>query len=620
MSEEQRVVKIHCPGCGQKMDVSDVLPFARISCPACDAEVIVPRVFAGITLEEPIAEGARATVYRALDPTLDREVVVKALPAGDEQGEAFLAEARRAAAITHANVAPIYSCGVEEGQAYLVMQFLAGRDLGKWLAEAEPGGNPRFALKVGLALGRALSAARRQQLEHGHLVPANVLLDLEGNVKLGDFGLARCVDDDEIWHPTELAYASPEALMGDPELIDWRADLFSVGTIVHQLLTGRDPAAGLAAEQIREARLSGQLPAEPARLVAGLPAGLSDLVMSLLAYRPEDRPSGYEEVVGAFRAFEQKVTHDTASQTRRVKPTGTPARGLKVGALESAGRSRRGAPVSAPRSRVHLLINVGLVVAAIALMILMALLIWQQSPPTPDNERAPAPQQEKAAEANPSPPAEVDPGGAASKPPGNGPASPAAGAVAPLPDVPAGPRPKPAGLGFLGAQPALDAYLQSLPEAARALEQERLTVIRQVRQQLVKDMALPYGDVGEGILLLDGRRLKGSLGMVNESMLQIRAQTGDQTIKWTDLPFPQCVQFLTHYVDQRIAQADAELPKDELAEQRRSIATVCLRNAVLCEWYGQPELGRRFAQLCSENTETLLPVLRRLAPKTLAAN
>ncbi len=608
MAEHQ--VKIHCPGCGQKMDVSDVRPFTRIACPACGGQVIVPLVFAGITLEEPLAERPRVTVYRALDPTLDREVAVKVLAAGDHGAEAFLAEARRAAAITHANAVPIYSCGVEQEQAYVVMQFLPGSDLARWIGDAEPGGNPRFALKCGLALTRALAAARRQDVEHRHVVPRNVLLDVEGNIKLADFGLAASLGEEPIWQPEELVYAAPEVLAGGET--DWRADLFSVGAIVYHLLTGRLPGVGSSPAEFRQARLVGQLPPEPSRLKGGLPPGLSDLVMSLQAFRPEDRPSGYEEVMGALRAFEQRVAQDAANKTRAVKPHGSdrvPSLKIKPVALPGPGSAAPAPPAPPSKTPGQRLVDLALVLATVVLLSLLAFYVWKRigkAQPEDGPEPATPPAAVPAAVAVP-PPAEPT---VAAVP------EPAPAPVAPeVPVIPVENRPRPAGLDFAAAAPALDAYLASLPAPARAIEAERLALISDIRPQLVKDME--YLAYQAGVELADGQRLVGPLPLVNERQLVVRTAAGSVSVKWTDLPFGQYAKFLDYYLDQRVQQADPNLPPDQLAAQWRNIGAISLRNAVLCEWYGEPASGREAARVCAEHAKELLPRLRRLAPGTL---
>jgi len=591
MAAQKQTVKIHCPGCGQKMDVSDIQPFTRVTCPACAAEVIVPRVFAGITLEEPIAERARVTVYRALDPTLDREVAVKVLAAHDPRSEAFLAEARRAAAVTHANVVPIYSCGVEQGQAYVVMQYLAGGDLAKWLEQAGDGGDPHFALRCGLALARALGAVRRQNLVHRHLTPRNVLLDVEGNIKLADFGLAASLDEGEFWQPEEFVYAAPEVLAGAET--DWQADLFGVGAIVHHLLTGRLPGVGFSPEEIRQSRLTGQMPPDPARLTGGLPPGLSDLIMSLQAFRPEDRPSGYEEVAGALRAFEQKLAQESAGKTRAVAPQGKRGPTLRINKPAEISVP----PPPPPRHPAQRLVDLGLVAAATLLAVLLLLYVWQRKripEPVPETPETTAPAAVATLPATP---------------------APAARAEAPPPAVPAERRPRPPGLDFAATSADLDAYLASLPEPARAIEAERLEIIRAIRPQLVREME--YLVYTEGLDLLDGRHLDGPVPLVNERQLIVRTEQGPVSVRWDELSFAQFARILDFYLDRRVTQADQELPAARLAEQRRAIGDICLRNAVLCEWYGEPERGRLAAILCNQHAAEYLPRLRRLAPGTV---
>ena len=113
---ERRPVKIFCHHCQQKLDVTSLQPFSRFACPMCGNELIVPTWFDTYLLEEPVGVGGMATVYRALDIALDREVAIKILREdvlpGSELSELFLNEARTAAAINHYAVVPIYTCGI----------------------------------------------------------------------------------------------------------------------------------------------------------------------------------------------------------------------------------------------------------------------------------------------------------------------------------------------------------------------------------------------------------------------------------------------------------------------------------------------------------------------------
>ena len=108
-------IKIRCFKCHSKLDVTDIKAFSKINCPACKCELIVPKPFGNLLLEENIGEGDLATVYRSIDLTLDREIAIKALKKEfskkSDTREAFIKKARAASAINHPNVIPIYSCG-----------------------------------------------------------------------------------------------------------------------------------------------------------------------------------------------------------------------------------------------------------------------------------------------------------------------------------------------------------------------------------------------------------------------------------------------------------------------------------------------------------------------------
>ena len=135
-----RKIKIACPGCGQKLDVTELTPFSRIACPACGLSLIVPKWFNNYLLEEPGGKGGMATVSRALDVALDREVAIKIfdpyLAARGVSPDLFLHEARIAATVNHPAVVPIFSCGEWDGSTYIVMQYMGGGTLERRLKEA----------------------------------------------------------------------------------------------------------------------------------------------------------------------------------------------------------------------------------------------------------------------------------------------------------------------------------------------------------------------------------------------------------------------------------------------------------------------------------------------------
>src|ERR687886_2421654 len=210
------------------------------------AELVPGTVFAGFRIEAVAGRGGMGVVYRATQLALGRPVALKLL-AGDRAGdpdfrERFQRESRMAASIDHPNVIPVYAAGEEDGRLYLVMRYVGGTDL-QALLRAEGALAPERAADVVAQVGAALDAAHRAGLVHRDVKPANVLLSGE-HAYLSDFGLTRVVDSDTgiteagQWIGT-VDYASPEQLRGGP--IDARADVYSLGCVLHAALTGRAP-------------------------------------------------------------------------------------------------------------------------------------------------------------------------------------------------------------------------------------------------------------------------------------------------------------------------------------------------------------------------------------------
>ena len=123
---QDNTLKITCHHCKQKLDVSSLEPFSRINCPRCNTELIVPERFDSYLLHEPGGCGGMASVYRAHDPALDREVAIKILnpeySSDPSRSAQFLQEARTAATVNHHAIVSIYTCGIYQGRSYIVMQ------------------------------------------------------------------------------------------------------------------------------------------------------------------------------------------------------------------------------------------------------------------------------------------------------------------------------------------------------------------------------------------------------------------------------------------------------------------------------------------------------------------
>src|SRR5205085_5364894 len=197
----------------------------------------------------PIGSGGSGHVFVADDVRLRRRVAVKMLHPALADDAAFLkrfrAEARAAAALNHPNVMAVYDWGEEEEGPYLVCEYLGGGSLRSVLDRGRRL-SPSQALLVGLEAARGLDYAHRRGLVHRDIKPANLMFDLEGWLRIGDFGLARALAEAAWTEPIGAVlgtarYASPEQVSGAP--IDGRADVYSLALVLVEAVTGQVPFA-----------------------------------------------------------------------------------------------------------------------------------------------------------------------------------------------------------------------------------------------------------------------------------------------------------------------------------------------------------------------------------------
>ncbi|MGZ8647949.1 MAG: serine/threonine-protein kinase, partial [Solirubrobacteraceae bacterium] len=206
--------------------------------------------FAGCRIEAVAGRGGMGVVYRATELSLGRPVALKLLTperAGDQAfRDRFQRESRMAAAIDHPNIVPVHGAGECDGQLYLAMRYVPGTDLHALLKREGPLA-PERAAAIVAQVGAALDAAHAAGLVHRDVKPANVLLTGEGeheHAYLSDFGLTRLLASDTQLTETgqwlgTIDFSSPEQLLS--ERIDARADVYSLGCVLHAALAGRPP-------------------------------------------------------------------------------------------------------------------------------------------------------------------------------------------------------------------------------------------------------------------------------------------------------------------------------------------------------------------------------------------
>ncbi|SIN75073.1 serine/threonine protein kinase [Singulisphaera sp. GP187] len=266
----------------------------------------LPRI-PGYEVESLLGRGGMGVIFRARHLRLNRIVAIKLAIAGayavPRERERFQREAEAVAALRHANVVQIYDVGESEGRPYFTMEFIAGGSL----AEAAKPTTPRQAASLLLSLSGALHAAHSAGIIHRDLKPANVLLDEDGTPKISDFGLSRRIDE-----ATSLtlngavigtpSYMAPEQAAGDQAAVGAAVDIYALGAILFELLTGRPPFRGeTTSETIRQVIDSDPTP--PSLLNAKIPRDLEIICLKCLSKAPARRYHSAASLGGDLRRF-----------------------------------------------------------------------------------------------------------------------------------------------------------------------------------------------------------------------------------------------------------------------------------------------------------------------------
>jgi serine/threonine protein kinase len=279
-------------------------------------------------LQEPLGTSLMAEVHTAMDPVLDRVVVVKLLAAQADRAR-FEREARAAAALAHVNIVKLFDYGEDEGRPYMVFEYLPGESLAQRLAAGRPLPDEETTRIAG-DLAAGLAHAHEHGVVHRDLKPGNVLFDAEDRAKIADFGIAQVADADTITDAGTVlgtaAYISPEQVRGEP--VTPASDVYSFGVVLYQMLSGRLPFQSESPGQL--AAMHRDL--EPPRLGSvrpDAPAALATLAAAALAKNPDSRPPDGAALVGALSTGAPPV--DLADQETEVLAT-TPVR---------RGRTRR---------------------------------------------------------------------------------------------------------------------------------------------------------------------------------------------------------------------------------------------------------------------------------------
>jgi serine/threonine-protein kinase len=274
-----------------------------------DAIVTTPKTLGRYEVVAEVARGAMGVVYKARDPLIDRMVAIKTIDIGLSNAESeaferrFFREAKSAGRLNHPNVVTIYDVGKSGDVAYIAMEFLDGRSL-RQILDSGIVLAPNRVADVAAEIAEGLAFAHRNGVVHRDVKPANVMVLASGAVKITDFGIAllptgtRTMSGNVFGSPR---YTSPEQIMGRD--VDGRSDIFSLGAVVYEMLTGRSPFTGGDLNSVLRQVLSEPTPS-PSTHNAKLPRAFDHILGKALAKDPAERYQTADEFAQDLRGYD----------------------------------------------------------------------------------------------------------------------------------------------------------------------------------------------------------------------------------------------------------------------------------------------------------------------------
>ena len=298
-----------------------------------------------------IGSGGMADVYLAEDLLLGRQLAVKVLHhhfAEDQEFvERFRREASSAAALSHPNIVGIFDRGEWDGTYYIAMEYVPGQSLKTLVREHGPL-QPLAAIDITTQILRAARFAHARGVIHRDLKPHNVILDEEGRARVTDFGIARAGASDMTLTGSIMGtaqYLSPEQAQG--HTVSARSDLYAIGVILYELLTGTIPFDGDSAVAIAFKQVSAQ-PQAPSAVNPGVPAPLDEIVLRALAKDPDARYASADEFIAALQGAREQLPAAATTVLATASPAALDSSAAAAAAAASAvsgvrsGRARLG--------------------------------------------------------------------------------------------------------------------------------------------------------------------------------------------------------------------------------------------------------------------------------------
>jgi serine/threonine-protein kinase len=295
-----------------------------------------------------LGQGAMGVVYKARDPLLDRDVAIKTINVALEEeeiaeyGARFEQEARAAGGLNHPNVITIYDVGSSGNVAYMAMEYLEGRELRYLVGDGKPLPVAQ-ALDIATQVADGLAYAHEHDVVHRDIKPANIMIVRGGRAKITDFGIAR-MRTSQVKTQTGMVlgspkYMSPEQVMG--LRADGRSDIFSLGVVLYEMLTGAAPFKGDSITALMFQVLNG-IPTPPRQLVPLTPEMLNFVMAKALAKKPDERYQSASDFANDLRECAKQLSTEQPASTAAPGPPVDDAKTELVDMFKTMVRSRLG--------------------------------------------------------------------------------------------------------------------------------------------------------------------------------------------------------------------------------------------------------------------------------------
>lgn len=290
-----------------------------------------PKTISRYRVGRLLGAGGMGEVYLAEDESLHRKVALKLLPVrftqDEERVKRFQREARAASALNHPNIITIYEIGHSDSVHYIATEFIEGETLRERMAKRKL--NVAEVLDVAIGVANALAAAHDAGIVHRDIKPENIMLRPDGYVKVLDFGLAKLVDTDAPMKDSStgavmgtLLYISPEQARGGPP--DARSDIYSLGAVMYEMVTGRPPAHGDSFLEIALA-IANETPPPPSQSVAGVPPELDHIILKALEKDRSLRYASARQLAGDLKTLRQELDFANKLHSLELHRLGTSA-------------------------------------------------------------------------------------------------------------------------------------------------------------------------------------------------------------------------------------------------------------------------------------------------------